>query len=50
VVPLLAVSVVGNPLQMVTFEPPLIAGSAFTLTNTVAVLMQPVEASVPVTV
>jgi hypothetical protein len=50
VVPLLAVSVVGEPLHIVTFEPPLIAGNELTLTNTVAVLMQPVEASVPVTV
>jgi len=47
-VPPLAVNPVDDPLQMVTFEPPLTVGSGFTLTVTVAVPLHPL--AVPVTV
>ena len=40
---------VDEPLHIATLEPPLIVGSAFTVTVTVAVLLQPFE-FVPVTV
>ena len=47
--PPLALSVVVPPLHIATFEPPLIVGIAFTVTVTVAVLLQP-AALTPVTV
>ena len=47
--PPVAVSVVDEPEQIATFEPPLMVGSVFTLTVTIAVLEQP-AALVPVTV
>ena len=49
VVPPVAVSEVDEPLQIATFDPALIAGSAFTVTVTEAVLLQP-DPFVPVTV
>ncbi len=45
----LAVKVVDDPVHIATFEPALIVGNAFTLTVTVAVLLQ-LFISVPVTV
>jgi len=48
VVPPVAVSIVDEPLQMATPEPAPIVGIAFTVTVTVAVLLQPLV--VPVTV
>ena len=47
--PPVAASVVDEPLQIATPEPALIAGSAFTVTVTDDVLLQP-DALVPVTV
>jgi len=47
--PPLALSVVVPPLHIVTLEPPLMVGNAFTDTITVAVLLQP-AALTPVTV
>ena len=49
VVPPVAVSVVDEPLQIATFEPALMVGSAFTVTVTDDLLLQPVP-FVPVTV
>jgi hypothetical protein len=49
VLPPVAVSVVDEPLQMATLEPPLMVGNAFTVTATVAVFTHPFP-SVPVTV
>jgi len=49
VVPPVAVSVVDEPLQIATDEPAPIVGSAFTVTVTDEVLLQPVP-FVPVTV
>ena len=46
--PPVAVSVVDEPLQIATLEPPLVAGIGLTVTVTVAVLLQPKD--VPVTV
>jgi len=48
-VPPLAVNIVDEPLHIVTSEPPLMVGTGFTDTWTVAVFTQPL-ASVPVTV
>ena len=45
----LAVNVVDEPVQIATLEPALIVGNAFTLTVTIAVLLQ-LFTSVPVTV
>ena len=47
--PPVAVSVVDEPLQIAMLEPPLIVGNVFTVTVTLAVLLQPFEL-VPVTV
>ena len=44
----MAVNIVEEPLQIATFNPPLIVGIALTVTVTVAVLLQPLV--VPVTV
>ena len=49
VVPPDAVSAVDEPLQIATFEPAFIDGSAFTITVTDDVLLHP-DALVPVTV
>jgi len=49
VTPPLAASVVDVPLQIATFEPPLIDGVGFTVTVTLALFTHPF-ASVPVTV
>ena len=50
VLPPVAVSVVEDPAQMVTLDPPLTVGRGLTETITMALLLQTVAVNVPVTV